>query len=249
MEISNELYVKLLDFKKTIDENVQSNIENFKIGLNKDIGSNAVFALVFEKDPWKLINWPSNGDDEENFKIIRRLSKAPFSTYLFVRIIRKIECSDNVYKYLVSNGARFGFGKNAVDEMLLYFNHVDTEPSSDCIYNPADTWLNNLLQFSYIIGKMKQPTKTIIEQAIEPIIWTGTKEQLAAAINVFVQNGCIANENHWKIFSDHFVVKKKATNEPERLNPKQLSSIFSKTDPSRAKVKKLTDELSEGLKP
>jgi polyhydroxyalkanoate synthesis regulator phasin len=96
---------------------------------------------------------------------------------------------------------------------------------------------------------MKQPTKTIIEQAIEPIIWTGTKEQLAAAIDVFVQNGCIANENHWKIFSDHFEVINKATNEPERVEPTQLSSIFNKTPSSRAKVKKLTDELSEGLKP
>ncbi len=231
MEISNELYVELLDFKMKIDENVQSNIENFKIGLHNDIGRNAAFALVFEKYPWKLINWPSNGDDEENFKIIRRLSKAPFPTYLFVRIIRKIECSDNVYKYLVSNGAIFGFGKNAVDEMLLYFKDVDTERSIDCIYNPADKWLYNLLKFSYIIGKMKQPTKTILEQAIEPLKWLGTDTQLVYLFNQLLKLNLIAEDKLPSLIEKHFVNNKNKPIKNVSQKIYQLTNTNSKSKP------------------
>lgn len=183
----------------------------------------------------------------------------PINAQLFAEILEKIFYSKNIYNFFVENRLRFGFSEKDIHDMSLFCNgrfsgdywdrfyELDEMDSEDM---PRKTrhWAAGIASF-WGRFKLIEPSTTILEQAVEPIIWTGTKEQLAAAIDVFVQNGCIANENHWKIFSDHFVVKKKATNEPERLNPKQLSSIFSKTDPSRAKVKKLTDELSEGLKP
>lgn len=81
----------------------------------------------------------------------------------------------------------------------------------------------------------------------KPIQWTGTKEQLAKAIDTLVLKNCIPEDRKYQSFAEHFQWYNKKTEKFENITNKELGVLSNRKIAETKKAKDLTGALNKKL--
>lgn len=242
MKFDKRLRSQLTELNEIIIENTQENINIYEIGHCEDednINNNA------EKKGWPLIDARYIDDHDTD-----RLTTSPFSAELFMSMISFIQYNHLLQDFFTEYGHYFNIDKEDLRNILASYNHFKlSKYNYELCQENELLFLRSLLIFSSGLESFLDTKyqESGVNVSIDPIKWTGTKEQLASVTNTLVDQGLIPGDRKWQVISEHFVIYNSSTQSSKNVESKELGIISSKTPPSRESVKKVTTALTNNL--